>query len=143
MNNRSRNIAAAILVPAVLLALVFMFDRRPIGEPTDLSPEDLRARIVAGDTTLLLLDVRTPEEYESETGHLENSLLIPVQELDRRMPELEPFRSNTIVAYCRSGRRSARAAEMLREKGFSVLNMTGGMITWNERKFPIIRKDRP
>jgi len=108
-----------------------------------LSPEDLRALIAAGDTTLLLLDVRTPEEYESETGHLDNSLLIPVQELDRRMTELEPYRGKTIVAYCRSGRRSAQAAEMLREKGFSVLNMTGGIIIWNERKFPVMRKVQP
>lgn len=107
----------------------------------EISPEALHARMEQGDTTLLLLDVRTVEEYHSNTGHLEHSLLIPVQELQDRMPELNGYRGKVIIAYCRTGRRSSRAADMLRAEGFSVLNLVGGITSWNERNFPVAGKD--
>jgi rhodanese-related sulfurtransferase len=109
----------------------------------DISPEALHARIEQGDTTLLLLDVRTPEEYFSQTGHLKGSLLIPVQDLKARIGELQHYRGKTIIAYCRSGHRSALAADMLRAEGFSVLNMTGGIKSWNERMFPVTGEQKP
>jgi rhodanese-related sulfurtransferase len=112
-----------------------------VGERTEITPEALHARIEQGDTTLVILDVRTPEEYQSPTGHLENALLIPVQELKTRVSELKTWRAKTIVAYCRTGHRSSQAADILRAEGFTVLNMTGGITSWNERMFPISRKD--
>ncbi len=107
----------------------------------EITPETLYERLEHGDSTLLLLDVRTNEEYYSESGRLENSLLIPVQELKERMPELTDFRDRVIVVYCRTGRRSSRAADMLRAEGFSALNLTGGIVLWNEKGLPVIRKD--
>ncbi len=109
----------------------------------EISPEALHARMGEGDTSLVLLDVRTPEEYFGETGHLESSLLIPVQELQARLPELDGYRGKIIVAYCRTGRRSSQAADMLRAEGFSVLNLTGGIVSWSEKMFPVTRKDLP
>lgn len=109
----------------------------------DISPEALHARMEQKDTTFLLLDVRTPEEYYGETGHLDRSLLIPVQELKARMPELDGYRDKTIIAYCRTGRRSSQAADMLRAEGFSALNLTGGIISWSKRMYPVTRRDRP
>lgn len=143
MNRHSRLIAAAVLVLCILLALFVVLERRPVGERMEISPEALHARMQQGDTTLLLLDVRTPEEYFSETGHLESSLLIPVQELKKRMPELEGYRGKVIVAYCRTGRRSSQAADLLRVEGFSVLNLTGGITSWSERMLPVTRRERP
>lgn len=107
----------------------------------EITAEALHSRMKQGDTTLLLLDVRTPEEYFSDTGHLEHSLLIPVQELKERVTELNGYRDRVIVAYCRTGRRSSTAADMLRAEGFSVLNLTGGITVWNERNLPVTRRD--
>ena len=141
--DHSRNIALIVLALCVLLALIVFIDRRPVEERTDISPEALYARLQQGDTTLQLLDVRTPEEYFSETGHIQGSILIPVQELRERSSELLPYRGKTIVAYCRSGHRSSQAADVLRGEGFSVLNMTGGIRSWNERMFPVTGKNEP
>jgi len=139
----NRYIAVAVFTLCALLALFVVLERRSAGDGDEITPEALQARLGQGDTTLFLLDVRTPEEYLSETGHLENSLLIPVQQLKTRMAELEPYRGKTIVAYCRTGRRSAQAADMLRGEGFSALNMTGGIASWNQKMLPVAREDGP
>lgn len=89
------------------------------------------------DTNVVVLDVRTPAEYHGELGHVKGSILIPVQELEGRLHELEPFRNKTILAICRSGNRSSRAATLLNEKGFKALNVEGGMLKWNKEKLPV------
>ena len=91
------------------------------------------------DTNVLLLDVRTPEEYNNELGHVANSLLIPVQDLEQRVGELEQYKGRTIIAICRSGNRSGTAATMLARHGFTAYNMDGGMIRWNKEGLPVQR----
>lgn len=88
---------------------------------------------------MLLLDVRTQEEFYGSLGHLEGALLIPVQELEQRLEELEPYREDTVVVYCRTGNRSHHATVLLRSKGFTAFNMTGGMVQWNDEQRPVIR----
>jgi rhodanese-related sulfurtransferase len=95
-------------------------------------------KILATDASVLLLDVRTPQEYKS--GHLANSLLIPVQELELRVHELGQYKERTIIAYCRTGNRSGRAAAILMNRGFSAMNMEGGIVRWNEMKFPVVHE---
>ncbi|MBS1904433.1 MAG: rhodanese-like domain-containing protein [Bacteroidetes bacterium] len=88
------------------------------------------------DTTAVVLDVRTPEEYASETGHLKNAKLIPVQQLEDRIGELASVKNKTVVAYCRSGHRSKQASEILSKKGFKIINMDGGITAWNAAGLP-------
>ncbi len=96
--------------------------------------------LVLQDTNVVILDVRTPAEFRSETGHVKGAILIPVQELEERLGELEPFRSKTILAICRSGNRSGRAAKLLNERGFKALNVEGGMLKWNKENLPVVRE---
>jgi len=105
-----------------------------------MSPAEVDS-LTAREHHLLLLDVRTEEEFQGALGHLEGALLIPVQELSDRMQELEPYRSDTIVVYCRTGSRSHYATELLRAKGFKAFNMTGGMVQWNNEHRPVIRAE--
>ena len=70
------------------------------------------------------VDVRSPEEFA--TGHMPGALNIPVEEIEQRWRELEPFRQGRIVVYCRTGRRSARAIEFLTQRGFTRLENGGG-----------------
>jgi phage shock protein E len=65
----------------------------------------------------IVLDVRTREEFAS--GHVEGAVNIPVQELDARIGEVGAL-GREVVVYCRSGGRSAAAAQILREAGFAV-----------------------
>jgi phage shock protein E len=99
----------------------------------DITVAELNERLERKDD-LVIFDVRTKEEYEGETGHLPGAILIPVQELQNHYHDLDSLKSKEIVAYCRSGVRSARASKFLGEKGFKVLNMVGGIIAWNEMK---------
>lgn len=74
-----------------------------------------------------LLDVRTDREFRK--GHIEGAMHIPVQELAERINEIED-KEKEIVLYCRTGRRSAQAATMLREAGFDKVYDLGGMGNW-------------
>jgi rhodanese-related sulfurtransferase len=138
---RSRRLTIAVSALSVLLALFILLERRPAADHATITPDILHERLAQGDTMIFLLDVRTSEEYQSATGHLTEALLIPVQELEDRIKELEPYRTKTIVVYCRTGKRSARAVSILRREGFSALNMAGGKTSWNDRKYPVTRKD--
>ena len=85
-----------------------------------------------------ILDVRTPKEYEA--GHLENSILIPVQELKSRIGELESNKTDAIFVYCASGNRSTVASKILIDNGFSnIINLKFGIKDWFKKKYKVIR----
>jgi len=100
------------------------------------------SQMITNDSNLVLLDVRTPQEYTGELGHLKNSVLIPVQELESRLSELEQYRGKKILAYCRTGRRSLTATNILRKNGFEALNVQGGMVEWNNLELPSVEKGK-
>lgn len=85
-------------------------------------PSEARAAVARG---ALLLDVRTPEEFQG--GHVEGATNIPVQVLAERAGEITAGRE--VVVYCKSGRRSAAAAELLRGRGHKVIDI-GPMTAW-------------
>ena len=85
---------------------------------------------------LVILDVRTPCEFEK--GHLYNAILIPHDELEIRIAELEEYKNSPIIIYCKSGGRSQQASEILIACGFTkVYNMFDGIIGWVDAEYPI------
>jgi glyoxylase-like metal-dependent hydrolase (beta-lactamase superfamily II)/rhodanese-related sulfurtransferase len=127
-------------MPADAVA-VCMCEPAPALDLPEISVEEVRGLIgTGGDSRRLLLDVRQPEEYTGELGHLPGAILVPLPELPARLGEIESYRDKTVIAICRSGSRSAKAATMLRDAGFrDVWNMTGGTLAWRERGFPVER----
>lgn len=86
----------------------------------------------------IILDVRTPQEYQR--GHLPNSLLIPVQELQKRRQELGADYNREILVYCATGNRSTVASKILIDSGFKhVVNMRGGIYDWSRKNYPVVR----
>jgi phage shock protein E len=79
------------------------------------------------DEGALLLDVRTQSEFAER--HVRGALNIPVQSLAQRLHEL-PSRQHPIVVHCRSGMRSASAADLLRKAGWSRVHDIGGYPPW-------------
>ena len=77
---------------------------------------------------LILLDVRTQEEYDE--SHIKGALLIPDYEISDKAGELLADKEATILIYCRSGRRSALAAQALSDLGYSSVYDFGGIIDW-------------
>jgi molybdopterin/thiamine biosynthesis adenylyltransferase/rhodanese-related sulfurtransferase/molybdopterin converting factor small subunit len=101
-----------------------------VGVP-EISPEALKRKIDAREE-VFILDVREPHEYRicNLGGHL-----IPLNDLPKRVHELDSSRD--IVVHCRSGGRSAKAVEFLRQAGFrKVRNLAGGILAWSERVDP-------
>ena len=75
----------------------------------------------------LILDVRTEDEFA--LGHIENSVCIPVDDLDKRLDEL-PDKKQTILVCCRSGKSSKMAAEYLDGQGYENVYDFGGLVYW-------------
>lgn len=107
----------------------------------NISVEELKSRL-DNKEDLVLLDVRTPGEFDGPLGHLEGAILIPVHELEFRIDELDDYQERSIIVYCRSGNRSRTASELLAAFGFQVTNLEGGMKAWNVmEKLPSEKED--
>ncbi|RMF35126.1 MAG: thioredoxin [Chlorobiota bacterium] len=106
-------------------------DSQPLAED-EISPAELKALLDSGEQSILLLDVRFPDEHAQRRIETEEQLLIPLPELEDRIAELEPYRDRLIIAYCRSGSRSEYATDMLRSHGFNVRNLRGGILAWSD-----------
>jgi rhodanese-related sulfurtransferase len=126
-----------ILTSAAVVALAALF--LPKKQKEDKRSVDVKEAhaLLSADTTVLVLDVRTPAEYTGGLGHIPNSILIPLQELETRLGQLEAHKGKTILAVCRTGRRSGIAATMLVKNGYRALNVEGGMVAWNAEKFAV------
>ena len=101
----------------------------------EIQVEELKRRLDAGED-VFVLDVREPHEYQicNIGGHL-----IPLGDLPKRVHELDSSRE--IVAHCRSGTRSAKAVNFLRQAGFrKVRNLSGGILAWADRVDPKMPK---
>lgn len=92
--------------------------------------------LLATKKNVYLLDVRTPEEFRQ--GRLQGAVLIPINEVERRIGEIP--RNRPIVVYCAVGSRSGLVAGFLSRKGYrEVYNMADGIVGWYRNGFPIIR----
>lgn len=87
------------------------------------------------NTPHFLLDVRTPAEFAG--GHIEGAANIAVETLQSRLSEIP--RDQPVVLYCRSGNRSAQAAQILRDAGFTGIYDMGGIIAWEQAGLPVVK----
>jgi rhodanese-related sulfurtransferase len=109
---------------------------KPKVEEGDLDPVEVKAKLDRGDD-FVLVDVREPHEWK--IASLPKARLIPLGELPRRTAELDP-QAETVL-YCRSGVRSAKAANFLKKQGFTrARNMTGGILAWSDKVDPSVPK---
>ncbi len=98
----------------------------------DISPEELKDL----KDQVQLIDVRRPDEFTGELGHIPGSELIVLDTLTESVDRLD--KNKTIVFICRSGARSARASMLVKEFGITdTYNMWGGMIEWNRLGFEV------
>ncbi len=87
---------------------------------------------------LIILDVRTQSEYDDE-GHLNNSILVPHDEIELNIEDLLQYQNNTIIVHCRSGSRSVVASTTHISYNFSrIYNMLGGYNDWVASGYPTV-----
>ena len=92
-----------------------------------ISAADAKARMDSGDT-IVVLDVRTQEEYDA--GHIAGAMLLPNETILDTQPSELPDLNAEILVYCRSGNRSAQAANKLLALGYTNVVDFGGIIDW-------------
>jgi len=84
-----------------------------------------------------VLDLRAQAEFSA--GHIMNARNIPLAELDSRAGELEKFRGQPLLIYCKSGSDAATAAARLAKKGFELTVLKGGIAAWQQEQLPLER----
>ena len=103
------------------------------------TPSDLQAHLVRSPGTAQLLDVREPWEYQ--ICHLEDSRLIPMQQIPQAVEQAELDPSQEIVVICHHGIRSRQVAYYLEQHGFDkVINLEGGVAAWAEDIDPTMHR---
>ena len=127
------------MLALALLGLVAFLPRLigSIRKGAMLSVANLKQRIDTGED-ILLLDVRTAEDYDGEQGHIAGSLLLPLEQLEQRIDEISDYYEKTVVTICRTDRKSAKAAQLLAEKGFADVHVVKmGMTDWIKNRYPV------
>ncbi|HEC32952.1 MAG TPA: DUF1573 domain-containing protein [Candidatus Kaiserbacteria bacterium] len=104
----------------------------------EIYPSDVADKI-KNNKDIILLDVRTPEEYKKM--HLKGSILLPVQELSQQTLESiglgKDSKDKEIIIYCRSGARSKTAYDIMNSLGYTnIKSVAGGMVHWEEDNYP-------
>jgi len=127
------SIALGLLAVVVFLPrLIGRVRRRPM-----LSVADLKQRLV-NEEDVLVLDVRTAEDFVGEQGHIAGAANIPVEELKDRADEISDCLERPVLIVCRTDRRSEKAAQLLTRKGFADVHVIeGGMTEWNRAGLPV------
>ena len=91
------------------------------------------------DDDVIVLDVRESSEYSS--GHIRDSIHIPMSGLVKRLNELDKHKNKPILTVCRSGSRSNSACRTLNKQGFeNVSNLSGGIMGWSNANLPVTKK---
>ncbi len=123
---------ALLAVVAFLPRLIATLRRGPTMET-----EELRRRLDSGEG-LLVLDVRSADDFVGEQGHIDGAVNIPVEELQQRMAEIGDYLEQPVAIVCRTDKRSAKAALLLTEEGFADVHVVrGGMTKWLAAGLPV------
>ena len=119
-------LAATAFLPRVI--------KRIRGDETPWIGIDETVQLINDGTDLTILDVRGRDEFSGPHSHIGGALNIPLEELPSRIGELQ----GTVITVCRTDRRSAQAAVLLRDAGLEAVTvLRGGMVEWNARGFDV------
>jgi uncharacterized membrane protein YdjX (TVP38/TMEM64 family)/rhodanese-related sulfurtransferase len=123
---------ALLAVVAFLPRLIGKLRRGPM-----MDIPQLKQRLDAGEH-MLVLDVRTAEDFAGEQGHIAAAINIPVEELAVRLAEISDYQERPVIIVCRTDRKSVQAAQILAENGFADVHVARlGMTAWNEQGYEV------
>ena len=140
MNIKNLLMLAVLTIIAVSCAKIFSKGAKQqsnaIAAYANVGVDEFQTLIADG--SVQLLDVRTPDEFND--GHIAGAVLVDVNEngfLEKAMAVLNAERP--VAVYCRSGRRSARAASLLANQGYRVTNLDGGVLAWQDHGKELVK----
>jgi rhodanese-related sulfurtransferase len=131
----STNHPILVMAFASLLALILYTEFRNLTKKyANLGPSAAISLINSDQT--VLLDVR--EQNEIKDGMLADAIHIPIGSINKRLSELDKYKGNSVLVYCRSGNRSGSVCRTLTGRGFEkVYNLSGGIMAWQDAHLPI------
>lgn len=133
--------ASNLMLVAALAVIATLIIKTEIGLKLSSIPQlntNEAVRLMNGDD-VVILDVRESSEYSS--GHIRDSIHIPMSALVKRLNELDKHKNKQILAVCRSGSRSNGACRTLSKQGFeNVSNLAGGIMSWSNANLPVTKK---
>ena len=118
----------------LIFFVVFGFISFAQNSTKSITVEQLNQKIKS-DTNLVILDVRTLKELTGPLGKISGVINIPIQELDKRVHELDKYKNREIAVICRTGGRSLKGTKLLDKKGFDVENVLGGMTEYRKKGY--------
>lgn len=122
-----------ILRPIAVLALAASLAAHAEETTPRITSAALLERIEANDSSLLILDVRSAEEFAA--AHIPGAINIPHTHLPARISDLPDTSGKDVVVYCEVGVRSEKAAATLKQNGFTrVLHLEGDIVKWRQGK---------
>ena len=108
-------------------------------ETPQISQQTLLTALHASNTSIVVLDVRTKEEYAQ--GHIAGAINMSHETVEDNLAALSQYKNSKVVVYCRSGRRAGLAEDVLTSNGFTnVIHLTGDMNGWLDAKLPVVSK---
>jgi rhodanese-related sulfurtransferase len=114
------------------VAILFLTITCGMSRAQNMSVNEL-SKQMKNNKSLVILDVRTDEELVGPLGKIENVVHIPIDDLEKRIHELDKFKKDDIAVICKTGVRSDKGAKILRKYGFNAKNVSGGMVAYREK----------
>ena len=103
------------------------------------SVTELKTKIDQSSEPLVLLDVRTAEEFES--GRIRNSINIPHEKLLSNIDLVSEYSNERLIVYCRSGKRADLVINALEKNGFNnIVDIEGDILAWSQSNYPLLEK---
>jgi len=131
MKSREKILLVSCVV-CVLIAATFLYigcrEQSTRTEYIKITPQEAQY-MIAGSDDVIILDVRTQEEFEQ--GHIPDAVLLPVSEIVQRADTIIADKNAIILVYCRSGGRSETAARGLIAMGYTRVYDFGGIMDWH------------
>ncbi len=121
----------------IIIALSMFATLACASETPQISQQELLTALKKANNNIVVLDVRSVEEYED--GHVAGAINTSHNTVADKLNKLSQYKDNTVVVYCRSGRRAAFAENILAENGFKNLrHLTGDMNGWLKADLPVV-----
>jgi len=118
----------------VTLGAIIMYHQRTAS--SSVGPQ--QAVLLINRQNAVVVDVREKKEFE--TGHIVDSINIPLAKLQKRLNELKKHKDKPVVVVCKLGQHSGQAAKTLQEAGYSdVFRLSGGLTEWKAQSLPLVQ----
>lgn len=123
---KNKNIIFAIVIIILIIAVVIVMSLSGTNKSVIQSPNSEEISEIIQDKSVIIIDVRTAEEYK--TGHVEGAINIPYDEIEKKV---NYDKEQAIAVYCRTGVRSSEAAKTLEKMGYTKIYDLGGIEDFN------------